>query len=322
MPPARSTVRAAEPVRPARLVPPARTTHCPPPGRLLVARAATAAAQPGCSSPIEGGRARRLCRLVQRCASARDRRRRRHDAARQGALRKRPAPSVELAPLEDPEPLRRRLPRRRLGGLRSSRDDRQLADRHRRARISRPIGRRGPASCATPPSARPRPPASTSRSIDRFDAGAWAAYEAVYRGQLEARGRLASPSCARSPSRRARPGTLRLGIARKDGRPLAAQLWLVEDGEATIHKLAYREDAKALSPGTVLEQAMFRRAIDEDRVARDRLRHRRRRLQARLDGASGDRSGGSRPSTRARSAALPGAARAALSALVRRARSR
>ena len=61
-------------------------------------------------------------------------------------------------------------------------------------------------------------------------------------------------------------GTLRLGVARKDGRPLAVQLWLVEHGEATIHKLAYREDAKELSPGTILGEAMFRRAIDQDRV--------------------------------------------------------
>ena len=55
-------------------------------------------------------------------------------------------------------------------------------------------------------------------------------------------------------------------MARKDGSPLAVQLWLVENGEATIHKLAYREDAKELSPGTILGEAMFRRAIDRDRV--------------------------------------------------------
>jgi len=47
---------------------------------------------------------------------------------------------------------------------------------------------------------------------------------------------------------------------------VAAQLWLVEDGVATIHKLAYAEEAKAMSPGTVLGMEMFRRAIDQDRV--------------------------------------------------------
>ena len=68
-------------------------------------------------------------------------------------------------------------------------------------------------------------------------------------GELEARGRLASPSCAPSPEQEGAAGTLRLGIARKDGRPVAAQLWLVENGEACIHKLAYAEGAKAMSPG-------------------------------------------------------------------------
>ncbi len=63
-------------------------------------------------------------------------------------------------------------------------------------------------------------------------------------------------------------GTLRLGIASKDGRPVAAQIWLVEGVEATIHKLAYVEDMKALSPGTVLSVEMFRHAIDVDKVTR------------------------------------------------------
>jgi CelD/BcsL family acetyltransferase involved in cellulose biosynthesis len=59
---------------------------------------------------------------------------------------------------------------------------------------------------------------------------------------------------------------LRLGIARKDGRPVAAQLWLVENKVATIHKLAHAEEVQPLSPGTVLSMAMFRRALDEDQV--------------------------------------------------------
>mgnify|MGYP006199459373 CR=1 FL=1 len=59
---------------------------------------------------------------------------------------------------------------------------------------------------------------------------------------------------------------LRLGIARHEGVPVAAQFWLIENGEATIHKLAYAESAKSLSPGTILGEAMFRRAIDKDRV--------------------------------------------------------
>lgn len=64
-------------------------------------------------------------------------------------------------------------------------------------------------------------------------------------------------------------GTLRLGIARDGhGRAIAAQFWLVENGIATIHKLAHREGAREISPGTILSHAMFRAAIDEDRVHR------------------------------------------------------
>ena len=91
-------------------------------------------------------------------------------------------------------------------------------------------------------------------------------------------------------------GTLRLGIAYDaGGRAVAAQFWLVEDGVATIHKLAHREDARAGSPGSLLSQAMFRAAIDDDRVDRDRLRPRRRTLQGRLDRRPPPGRGGSTP---------------------------
>jgi CelD/BcsL family acetyltransferase involved in cellulose biosynthesis len=59
---------------------------------------------------------------------------------------------------------------------------------------------------------------------------------------------------------------LRLGICRIDGVPVAAQLWTVENGVALIHKLAHRESAAELSPGTILSAAMFRHVIDEDNV--------------------------------------------------------
>lgn len=65
----------------------------------------------------------------------------------------------------------------------------------------------------------------------------------------------------------ARRGWLRLGLARLQGRPVAAQLWLVTGATAYIFKLAYREDAAAQSPGTVLTGFMLRAAIDDDRVA-------------------------------------------------------
>ena len=153
-----------------------------------------------------------------------------------------------------------------------------------------------------------------------FDERAWAAYESVYAASWKPE--EGSPAFLRALSEQeGAAGRLRLGIARKDGVPLAAQLWLVEGGTAWIHKLAYREDAKALSPGTVLSMAMFRHALDEDKVER-------------IDYGTGDepykRDWMAERATLWRLHAfnlrsprgLAGAARAAVSALVRRARSR
>lgn len=100
-----------------------------------------------------------------------------------------------------------------------------------------------------------------------FDRPAWEAYEQVYRASWKPEeGSFAFLRALAEAEGAA--GTLRLGIARKGGEPVAAQLWTVENGTAWIHKLAYREDAKSLSPGTILSEAMFRAAIDRDRVAR------------------------------------------------------
>jgi hypothetical protein len=153
----------------------------------------------------------------------------------------------------------------------------------------------------------------------RFDLDAWAAYEAVYRASWKpAEGSFVFLRAMAEEEGAA--GTLRLGVARKDGEPVAAQLWTVENGTAWIHKLAYREDAKSLSPGTVLGEAMFRAAIDEDGVAR-------------IDYGTGDEPYKAdwmdRRETLWRveafnprmAAGLAGAARAGASALVRRLRS-
>jgi hypothetical protein len=100
---------------------------------------------------------------------------------------------------------------------------------------------------------------------DRFDEAAWNAYEEIYRASWK--GEEGSFAFLRALAEaEGAAGTLRLGLARKDGLPIAAQLWLIENKEATIHKLAYREDMKSLSPGTILGEAMFRRALDVDRV--------------------------------------------------------
>lgn len=61
-------------------------------------------------------------------------------------------------------------------------------------------------------------------------------------------------------------GMLRLGIARLQGRPIAAQLWIVGQGKASIYKVAYHHAYASLSPGTVLTSFLLRHAIEQDRV--------------------------------------------------------
>ncbi|MBU6207030.1 MAG: GNAT family N-acetyltransferase [Alphaproteobacteria bacterium] len=98
----------------------------------------------------------------------------------------------------------------------------------------------------------------------------WAEYESIYaeswkpaEGSIEFLHAFAKNE--------ARYGALRLGIARHEGAAVAAQLWTIEPGvggpRAIIHKLAYRQSAAELSPGTILTAAMFRHVIDEDKVA-------------------------------------------------------
>lgn len=64
----------------------------------------------------------------------------------------------------------------------------------------------------------------------------------------------------------ARMGWLRLGVVRLGDVPIAAQLWLVRDGMALIYKLAYDEEFKRFSAGSVLSAEMMRRAIDDEKV--------------------------------------------------------
>jgi len=62
-------------------------------------------------------------------------------------------------------------------------------------------------------------------------------------------------------------GSLRLGILRIAGEPVAAQLWVIDNGRATVLKLAHDEAFKPASPGTVLTAATLRRLIDDERVS-------------------------------------------------------
>jgi hypothetical protein len=100
---------------------------------------------------------------------------------------------------------------------------------------------------------------------ERFDADMWASYESIYGESWKPEegdpGLLRAFAEAEGAS-----GQIRLAVARHEGEAVAAQFWTVEDGTAYIHKLAHRESAKPLSPGTTLTAALLEHVIDRDRV--------------------------------------------------------
>lgn len=59
---------------------------------------------------------------------------------------------------------------------------------------------------------------------------------------------------------------LRLGVLCLAGVPVAAQLWLVQAGVASIYKLAYDERFAARGVGTALSAALCRYVLDQDKV--------------------------------------------------------
>ena len=102
--------------------------------------------------------------------------------------------------------------------------------------------------------------------FDRFDAEAWTAYEDIYAESWKPE--EGDPALLRRfAEAEGAAGRIRLAVARHEGEAVAAQFWTVEDGTAYIHKLAHRESAKPLSPGTTLTAALMERVIDADRVA-------------------------------------------------------
>lgn len=104
-----------------------------------------------------------------------------------------------------------------------------------------------------------------TRVFTRFDEEVWAAYEAIYAESWKPE--EGSPAFLRAfAEAEGVAGRLRLAVAHAGGEAIAAQMWTVEGGTAFIHKLAHRESAKPLSPGTVLSAALFRHVIDEDHV--------------------------------------------------------
>jgi hypothetical protein len=100
---------------------------------------------------------------------------------------------------------------------------------------------------------------------ERFDADMWTAYEAIYGESWKPE--EGDPALLRAFAQaEGAAGRIRLAVARHDGEAVAAQFWTVEDGTAYIHKLAHRESAKPLSPGTTLTAALLEHVIDRDGV--------------------------------------------------------
>ncbi|RIV90917.1 GNAT family N-acetyltransferase [Aurantiacibacter xanthus] len=98
-----------------------------------------------------------------------------------------------------------------------------------------------------------------------FDEQDWAAYEDIYADSWKPE--EGDPALLRRFAiEEAAAGRMRFGLARAEGHPVAAQFWTVENGIAYIHKLAHRESARPLSPGTTLSAALFAQVIDGDKV--------------------------------------------------------
>lgn len=61
-------------------------------------------------------------------------------------------------------------------------------------------------------------------------------------------------------------GALRMGIIWLGERPIAAQLWILTGKRISIYKVAYDEEFKSFSPGTVLTATLMRHALQNDSV--------------------------------------------------------
>lgn len=245
--------------------------HCPPPGRLLVARAASNGGKAWLFLAVEGSRAQALACWY---------------SLRTGIVTSDPDQQQIAETSESIARILRRTGLARLSLYPLGEEPVGLAEAFRRAGWivrTEPVGVSwqvatqdqdfaaywaGRPSKLRNTAQRKAKAAGLEIIIHRhFDAGAWADYEKVYAASWKSE--EGSPAFLRAMAEEeGAAGTLRLGIARKDGKPVAAQLWTVENGTAWIHKLAYDEAAKPLSPGTILSMAMFRSALDEDRVSR------------------------------------------------------
>ena len=94
---------------------------------------------------------------------------------------------------------------------------------------------------------------------------AMAEYHAVYRRSWKAHEQypnLLEGMVKRFSSR----GWSRLGLLSVRGQPVAAQLWVVLHGKASIFRLAYDEVWKHYSPGSILTGVLMEHVIDSDAV--------------------------------------------------------
>jgi hypothetical protein len=66
----------------------------------------------------------------------------------------------------------------------------------------------------------------------------------------------------------AEAGWLRLALCHLNGRPIAAQLWVVVSGTATVLKLAHDREFDKQSPGTVLTAFAIRTVMEQDHIDR------------------------------------------------------
>jgi CelD/BcsL family acetyltransferase involved in cellulose biosynthesis len=237
--------------------------HCPPEGRLAVLRGRAGGRSAWLFLAVAGRKARAYTAWYSLRFEAQGDVQDDVMTSIAAAVRASGITEVALAPLADPEPLRRAFrsagwtvfvtPKTGNWRVEIGSDDFAAYWAKRPARLRNTAKRRA------------RSAGLDIEIHDRFDARAWADYEAVYRASWKPE-EGSFPFLRALAEQEGEAGTLRLGVARKNGRPVAVQLWLIENGEAVIHKLAYTEEAKAMSPGTILGEAMFRRAIDEDRV--------------------------------------------------------
>ncbi len=94
---------------------------------------------------------------------------------------------------------------------------------------------------------------------------ALSAYESVYASSWKVPEPFSAftPGLVRSYAER---GWLRLGVAWLAQQPVAAQIWIVANGKASIFKLAYMEAYKAYAPGTLLTAVLMQHAMEHDHV--------------------------------------------------------